>query len=289
MQYDAMRSEGREEPPPWQPEDEKPAAPPWQPAAQPRDEKPAAPKQSAVDLAEKANRTELDRLGFKDKKNWNDVRADKMDNAAQKMEERLHESHANKLMMDRIRNPNGGATFKQDEEGMAKAYNDATYPGVYYDQDTNTMYVKGTVDAQDWWDDFSKVPVWGNLRDSRRYKDAEFAYNDLLKRGLPIDRIVGHSLGGSIALQQQKDKNIDFSRTFGAPVVDLNPLKRGTQERYRHILDPVSIFDRGASFGDIRSYPHSYSGFQGYDQPSETPRGLGLDHKFLALHARNHS
>jgi len=200
------------------------------------------------------------------------------------MDERLHASHANKLMMDRIQNPNEGATFKRDEEGMQKAYADTSYPGVYYDQSTRTMYIKGTVDAQDWWDDFTKIPVWGNVQDSRRYKDAEFAYNDLLQRGFPIDRVVGHSLGGSIALQQQMDKNIDFSRTFGAPVVDLNPLKRGTQERYRHILDPVSIFDRGAAFGDIRYYPHSYSGFQGFDHPRETPRGL--DHAALALQKR---
>lgn len=270
MQYDAVRTEGREEPPPWQPEDKKPEMP---------------PPPSAVALAETANRAELDRLGFKDKKNWNDVRADKEDKAAKLIEERLHASHANKLMMDRIQNPSGGATFKQDEEGMKKAYSDASYPGVYYDQSTRTMYIKGTVDGQDWWDDFTKVPVWGNLQDSRRYKDAEFAYNDLLQKGFPIDRVVGHSLGGSVALQQQKDKNIDFSRTFGAPVVDLNPLKRGTQERYRHLLDPVSIFDRGAAFGDIRYYPHSYSGFQGFDHnPTETPKGL--DHAALALQKR---
>jgi len=268
MQYDAVRTEGREEPPPWQPEDKKPEMPP----------------PSAVVLAETANRAELDRLGFKDKKNWNDVRADKEDKAAKLIEERLHASHANKLMMDRIQNPSGGATFKQDEEGMKKAYSDASYPGVYYDQSTRTMYIKGTVDGQDWWDDFTKVPVWGNLQDSRRYKDAEFAYNDLLQKGFPIDRVVGHSLGGSVAIQQQKDKNIDFSRTFGAPVVDLNPLKRGTQERYRHLLDPVSIFDRGAAFGDIHYYPHSYSGFQGFDHPTETPRGL--DHAALALQKR---
>ena len=80
---------------------------------------------------------------------------------------------------------------------------------------------------------------------------------------------------GSVALEQQKDKNIDFSRTFGAPVVDLNPFKRGTQERYRHPLDPVSILDRGANWGDFKAYPHSYGGFQ------------SMDHKTLALGMRN--
>jgi hypothetical protein len=218
----------------------------------------------------------LDRLGFKDKKTWNDARASKEENAMKLMEERLHQSHASKLMNDRFQNLNGGATFKQDEIGMTKAYSNTSYPGVYYDQNTRTMYVKGTVDAQDWYDDFTKVPAWGNLQDSRRYKDAELAYNDLMQRGLPVDRIVGHSVGGSIALQEQKDKNIDFSRTFGAPVVDLNPFHRGTQERFRHPLDPVSIFDRGATWGSLEAYPHSYGGFQGFDHKTTALKQRGM-------------
>ena len=110
--------------------------------------------------------------------------------------QRLHESHANLLLRRRIENKGGaGATFKQDEEGLTKAYQDKTYPGVYFDQNTNTMYVKGTVDAQDWYDDFTKVPNWGDLRQSRRYKEADAAYNDLLQKGMAPSRVVGHSLG----------------------------------------------------------------------------------------------
>ena len=79
MQYDAMRSEGREDPPPWQPDEKKPMEMP-------------PPKPSVVTVNETANRTELDRLGFKDKKNWNDVRAQKEENAAALLEQRLQES-----------------------------------------------------------------------------------------------------------------------------------------------------------------------------------------------------
>ena len=147
MQYDAMRSEGHEEPPPWQPEDTKPVAP----VPQPKDTKPAEaaipPKPSAVTLAETANRTELDRLGFKDKKNRNDVRGQKQDNAAALLEQRLQESRkkidqqeatmeqnmrsavANKKLMDRIAMPNGGVSFKQDEKGMDAAYGYKSFPG----------------------------------------------------------------------------------------------------------------------------------------------------------------
>jgi hypothetical protein len=150
------------------------------------------------------------------------------------------------------------------------------------------LYVKGTVNAQDWWDDFTKVPAWGDLKDSKRYGDAQLAYDDLLQRGLPVDRVVGHSLGGSVALEQQKANNITFSRTFGAPVMDpTGVVHRGLVERYRHPLDPVSIFDRGATWGKVLAYPHSYAGFRDFDKANPHPiRGLTTGHKILALKAR---
>ena len=131
--YDAMRSEGRyhdhmDEPPPWEPEPIK------------------HPKPSAAEIAD---RKELDRLGFKGMKNWNEVRAFKEERAAKRIEERL-------------RNPNGG-TFAEDEEGLKKAHADTTAQGVYYNPDTRTLYVKGTVPTslKDWWDDVSKIPFGG--------------------------------------------------------------------------------------------------------------------------------
>ena len=116
---------------------------------------------------------------------------------SQLMEERLRASHANKLLKDRINNN----SFAQDEVGLGKAYGDKSTPGTYLDPGSHTLYVKGTVDAQDWWDDFTKVPAWGDLRGSRRYKDAERAYDFFTQRGEAIDRVVGHSLGGSVALE----------------------------------------------------------------------------------------
>jgi hypothetical protein len=174
------------------------------------------------------------------------VRAAKEERAAQRIEERLA-------------TPNG-ATFQQDEHGLAKAYSDATAPGVYYDPTTRTEYIKGSQTKRDWWDDVTKVPWWGDLRKSERYEQADKAYHDLLMQGKPVDRVVGHSLGGSVALQMQTDKGTELSRTFGAPVFDLNPFQRS--ERYRHPLDPVSFFDRGASVGNLTApNPHTYTGF----------------------------
>ena len=77
---------------------------------------------------------------------------------------------------------------------------------------------------------------------------------------------MGHSLGGSVALELAKNKGIEVSRTFGAPVLDPNPFHRCTVERMRHPLDPVSVLDRGASWGSAMAYPHSYTGFQAFDE-----------------------
>jgi hypothetical protein len=161
-------------------------------------------------------------------------------------------------MNERLKNPKG-ATFQQDEEGLVKAYNDETAPGVFYDPATKTEYIKGSVTARDWWDDASKIPFWGDTRNAERYQQADKAYEDLLLEGKPVDRVVGHSLGGSVALQMQKDRFIPKSRTFGAPVVDLNPF--GKSKRYRHPLDPVSILDSGATWGKVKPYSHSNTGF----------------------------
>ena len=113
------------------------------------------------------------------------------------------QDNAEEKLQHRIANPNG-ASFQEDEQGLVNAYNDMTSTGVYYDPNTRTEYVKGSVTKRDWLDDFTKVPFWGDTRDSERYQQAESAYNELQTSGHPVDRVVGHSLGGSVALQLQK-------------------------------------------------------------------------------------
>ena len=88
------------------------------------------------------------------------------------------------------------------------------------------MYIKGSSTATDWWDDVSKIP-FGDTAKSERYGQAMQAYNKLNGNGKHVNRVVGHSLGGSVALELQKNlakqgRTVD-SRTFGAPVMDLRP------------------------------------------------------------------
>ena len=184
----------------------------------------------------------------------------------------MQEEIGRRKMLSDLSHPSRG-TFAGDEVGMRKAYADTTSTGVYYDPRSRTMYVKGTVptSAKDWWDDVSKIPVWGDIHDADRMKQAEAAYNDLIRQGKPIDRVVGHSLGGSVALQLQRDKDIPLSRTFGAPVFDLDPgiTHKVLADRYRHPMDPISVLDRSAHWGPLKGYPHMYEGFkESFDEPA---------------------
>ena len=142
-----------------------------------------------------------------------------------------------------------------DAEGLARAYQqgDAYTHG-------STTYVAGSHTARDWYDDVTKVPFWGDTRESHRYKMADRA----LKANPQVTRAVGHSLGGAVALEAQKQHPGLESRTYGAPV--FSPLGRESKaERYRNLGDPVSILDRSAKksihwrpFSSL-SEPHDYS------------------------------
>jgi hypothetical protein len=88
-----------------------------------------------------------------------------------------------------------------DVEGLDRAY--ARDNGIYIRN--NTMFVSGTKDfPQDHWDDL-KIPV--NLTaESLRYRNADKALknNELLNPDQKITSLVGHSLGGGVILEMQK-------------------------------------------------------------------------------------
>ena len=117
------------------------------------------------------------------------------------------------------------------------------------------MYIAGTRDKQDIWDDLTKVPIYGKLIDSERYGKAKEA----LDKNPQIKHLSGHSLGGLVSMELQKNhpQQIKSARTFGAPVLDplgvdknvpsgnlANPF--GQLERYKNVGDPVAMFDKSA-------------------------------------------
>ena len=164
-----------------------------------------------------------------------------------------------------------------EAEGLEKAY----AHGDYFIHG-KTMYIAGSHTAKDWYDDVTKVPDWGDLRQSTRYQAAEKA----LKENPQVTHVVGHSLGGSVALQLEKDysNQIKTSRTYGAPVLDA--WKGGNNERYRHYGDPVSILDRSAHMSfklkptSSLSLTHDYSEMAGgftstEEKPADTENPEG--------------
>ena len=129
--------------------------------------------------------------------------------------------------------------IKTDAEGMDRAYAQGDVYG-----EGNKEYVAGSHTARDWFDDFTKIPQWqyvppglfdsvdlmnsapgrlifgtGDLRQSERYKRAR----DYLVAHPEVTFLDGHSLGGAVVLQLQKDYPERNLKTFtqGAPVLDL--------------------------------------------------------------------
>ena len=89
-----------------------------------------------------------------------------------------------------------------------------------YDRDNkvyvrgNKMFIGGTVTANDWKENFTKLKT-GGIRDMERYKEAR----RVLLENPQVDTLLGHSMGGSIALElnkEFKDKNFK-TRTYDAP------------------------------------------------------------------------
>ena len=137
--------------------------------------------------------------------------------------------HNNEYITDKI----------TDAQGLERAY----AAGDYYIHG-NTMYIAGSHTAKDFYDDVTKIPVWGDLRNSSRYQAA----HEALMQNPQVKIVIGHSSGSSVALELQKNYNhITSSWTYAAPVLDLTGREYGKVDRYRNWFDPISILDRSAS------------------------------------------
>ena len=146
-----------------------------------------------------------------------------------------------------------------DTQGLDRAYENRNY---YIHG--NTLFIAGTNSWRDVFDDITKVPFYGDLKQSERYQQAEKA----LKENPQIKHVIGHSLGGSVALELEKNysKQIETSRTYGAPVLDLTEHEMNPAvARFRNMFDPVSIFDNAANVSvdfnplESKTLTHSYA------------------------------
>lgn len=125
---------------------------------------------------------------------------------------------------------------------MRQAY--ASPDGLHKDGDT--LYIAGTrgaSDVMDWW----RIPA-GRFKDSAIYKRAEPAF----EADPNITTVVGHSAGGSAALELQKrhpERGVT-PVTYAAPV--FSPLRwdqlaeEDQPLRFRVVGDPVAALDQNA-------------------------------------------
>jgi hypothetical protein len=137
-----------------------------------------------------------------------------------------------------------------DKEGLHKAY--AATDKLY--SNGETLYIAGTSSMRDVWDDL-KIPFHLTSK-SDRYQHA----SKLLEKNTNIKQLVGHSLGGSVALELQKnmEKRNFKTNTYGAPVLSFTP----AENRYRNVGDPVSMLDWGSKSSlNIGLNPHTYDNF----------------------------
>ena len=90
-----------------------------------------------------------------------------------------------------------------------------------------------------------KLPFDKGAKTSKRYEDVK----KYLDEHPEINNSIGHSLGGAVALQGNKDNPNTYNIvTYGSPAVNLPLIKDDSNiTRFRNSGDPISIFDGKAT------------------------------------------
>lgn len=149
--------------------------------------------------------------------------------------------------------PLGGTSKKKrlvrytDEDGLSAAYR--SVDGVFVDG--HRMFIAGTSGLRDALEDLT-IPFTRNVQITKRYRDAR----DRLDKSPHIREIIGHSLGGSVANDLSKERQI-AARLYSAPVnFNLSPFA----EHYSTRFDPIAWFSAKRQTPSSSSgwNPHSY-------------------------------
>lgn len=110
------------------------------------------------------------------------------------------------------------------------------------------MFVAGTSYPRDVADD-TLIPM-GLVKYTRRFRDAA----QTLRLNPHVNRLVGHSLGASVAEALGSEQRLPYE-LFNSPRVSFS----SDPHSHRHHYDPISFFDRGARSSIARGWnPHSY-------------------------------
>ena len=148
-------------------------------------------------------------------------------------------------IVDRLREHDLRWAEDHHHDGLVAAY--ATESGLF--RSGNVLYIAGTKSLGDVFDDL-KIP-FHDVEDTQRYRDAV----PLLSG---VDIVVGHSVGGSVALSLADKYDLE-SITYGAPVIDLNPFDSSGSNRHPQGGDPVALLDLAAQTTSSPGWnPHSF-------------------------------
>ena len=122
--------------------------------------------------------------------------------------------------------------------GLDKAYSARNATHI----DGDTMYIAGTRNFRDVYDDITELP-FGLTKHADRYRQAE----EVLKEKPNVNKLVGHSLSSAVSDELRKahpDRNLEIKAMYGSPFVQLSGDKH--ENRFRHSGDVISMFDRGS-------------------------------------------
>jgi pimeloyl-ACP methyl ester carboxylesterase len=143
-----------------------------------------------------------------------------------------------------------------DDQGIRKAYDDPN--NIVFNG--NHVYVSGTHlnNPQDLLTDLT-IPL-GMIKYTDRYKQLE----QLMDLHPEAERMIGHSMGGSLILayQQNHPERYVKTYTYGAPVISLTEQPKVIGYRFRNKYDPISSLDLGATVSNknVIHEPYSYNG-----------------------------
>ena len=157
-----------------------------------------------------------------------------------------------------------------DIEGLKRAY--ASDSGAYIHG--NRMYVAGTRNLRELYDDITKVP-FSLTRHSDRFKSAK----RVLDENPQVETLIGHSLAGAIVQDLNKDNGMRYvTRSYNAPIVSFQQSgETGGNYRIRDKRDWVSAFDKGAISVD-RNKPNPLDAhfFQDFNDVGTKPQSTSI-------------
>ncbi len=146
-----------------------------------------------------------------------------------------------------------------DREGLKLAYQQGNH--IYINN--NKMFIAGSKSFQDWRDNLLIPPTLTT------YHNIYQSAHDELMKNAQVNEIIGHSAGGAVVLELEKQypNRFNKTRTYSAPVFSPLGFERLDQNhlRFRTTGDPIAVFDNSAITINKNSInPFSNHSFENY-------------------------